>query len=676
MSQHTHLLLIGLGPVQDFIRTARRSRDYWYGSRLLSELAKIAARTIRAGGGGLIFPPPALLDDPDGGEGERAVANKVLATVAGVEHAGEIASEAREAVAEHIGALWATIEGRLAASHEAAMLDAERGRAQLAEMIELQWVSVPIGADYFGARATAEAMLSERKATRDWTQPTWGDGFGVPKSSLDGAREQVFHEAARESLSKHEPWRLRRLFDVQPHESLCGPGLLKRLGDAPTGEDEPERFHSTSHMAAAPLLSRLARVDGHEALVAYRAALKDEVGIHPDRFRVRTAAGRPALVPFGGGGEISPPRVFHLKGDEGAVGYDGSLFFEGRLAAALEENPTAAVREELEGITHRGARRRRLSARADAARAALARCLRSLGVAGVPCPYYAFLLADGDHMGRVFDRRPSSKSVADDIEWHRKLAAELAEFAARAREIVLRYGGSPIYAGGDDVSAMLPLHTAIPCARALRDAFIEVMASACPDLAPAELPTLSAGVAIVHHLTDMSDARSLAEDAERAAKDPARGGRDALAIIADKRSGATLEIYGKWSEAWNDTSGGSPDGLDGRLWRWCALYRAGRLSHGAAFELEALLRPFEQAPDPASARAVRRLAERAIGRRRVLGDGGADPLDLDVRALLSERIGDDPVRDVRLLSAELQVARLMLGALRDAWGAGDGEEAA
>ena len=41
-----HLLLVSLGPVQDFIAQARRSRDLWFGSHLLSELSRAAAKSL------------------------------------------------------------------------------------------------------------------------------------------------------------------------------------------------------------------------------------------------------------------------------------------------------------------------------------------------------------------------------------------------------------------------------------------------------------------------------------------------------------------------------------------------------------------------------------------------------------------------------------------------------
>lgn len=41
-----YLMIFSIGPVQEFIATARRSRDLWYGSWMLSELSKAAAKTI------------------------------------------------------------------------------------------------------------------------------------------------------------------------------------------------------------------------------------------------------------------------------------------------------------------------------------------------------------------------------------------------------------------------------------------------------------------------------------------------------------------------------------------------------------------------------------------------------------------------------------------------------
>ena len=52
----SYLYVLSIGPVQDFIAAARRTRDLWLGSHLLSEISKAAAKRIDDEGGRLIFP--------------------------------------------------------------------------------------------------------------------------------------------------------------------------------------------------------------------------------------------------------------------------------------------------------------------------------------------------------------------------------------------------------------------------------------------------------------------------------------------------------------------------------------------------------------------------------------------------------------------------------------------
>ena len=66
----TYLILVSIGPVQEFIAQARRTRDLWYGSELLSELSRSVARSLADSGAELIFPHSAAA---------RNVANKILA---------------------------------------------------------------------------------------------------------------------------------------------------------------------------------------------------------------------------------------------------------------------------------------------------------------------------------------------------------------------------------------------------------------------------------------------------------------------------------------------------------------------------------------------------------------------------------------------------------------------
>ena len=73
-----YLLQISVGPVQDFISAARRTRDLWFGSNMLSEISKAVAKSVNENGGNLIFPAPESDKDLNPNS-DLSVANVILA---------------------------------------------------------------------------------------------------------------------------------------------------------------------------------------------------------------------------------------------------------------------------------------------------------------------------------------------------------------------------------------------------------------------------------------------------------------------------------------------------------------------------------------------------------------------------------------------------------------------
>lgn len=78
-----YLVLVQIGPVQDFIASARRTRDLAFGSWFLSELSRAAAHEIVAQNGlsSLIFPAPARKEMLEPKSGDFVVPNKIIAVV-------------------------------------------------------------------------------------------------------------------------------------------------------------------------------------------------------------------------------------------------------------------------------------------------------------------------------------------------------------------------------------------------------------------------------------------------------------------------------------------------------------------------------------------------------------------------------------------------------------------
>ena len=169
------------------------------------------------------------------------------------------------------------------------------------------------------------------------------------------------------------------------------------------------------------------------------------------------------------------------------------------------------------------------------------------GENGASDSYIAVIAMDGDKMG-------ASLSNLKKPDEHRSFSKSLAEFATSVKDIVENcsydsenaFFGKLIYAGGDDVLAIVPAKKAIKCAEKLAAHFKEKMSSykwKDDDEQDKEI-TASAGIAIGHKKVPLQDLVHAAHDAETRAKSAYN--RNALAINILKRSGERIEWGCKW----------------------------------------------------------------------------------------------------------------------------------
>lgn len=451
-----HLLIITLGPVQDFIAQARRTRDLWYGSHLLSELGRAAARALVSGGAKLIVPAleaddpelaPCLRPLRDGTDKPpQNIANKLLAEVPDGTDPERLARTVRTAVADYWRDQIAAPVRARCARLLAANIDA-LWNEQIDDFLEFTASWLPLG-DYAKTRRELEQAIAGRKLLRDFDP--WVQGRGnVPKSSLDGARESVLLPPRQRASD------LARRYRIANGEQLDAVGLVKRAGG------DPDQFVPVINVALASWLSRASQVAPAELDALKEACRREGVA--------RVTRDLPCVEPFK---------------------FDGSVLLPSRWSSAFEE----------QGL--------QVDAKAWGRRY-VEPLFRKLDE---PYPYVACLVADGDRIGRTID----ALGLADA---HRAFSKALAHFASKAREIVERvHRGALIYAGGDDVLAFVSLPEALACADALRTAFEDTTATVCSSLDADKRPTLSVGLGIGHVMESMGDLLALGRQAEREAK--------------------------------------------------------------------------------------------------------------------------------------------------------------
>lgn len=545
-------LSISIGPVQGFIAAARRTRDLWYGSWLLSEVSKAAALDLHEQGVRIVLPgvESAAELQPDS---DLNVTNKILAHVPDPLVPAQVFASAERAA-------WARLrsEATQVLKDIAVFIDKDRWENQIDDFLEVYGAWVPD--EGYHSRRAVEQLLNGRKALRDF-----GPGHGaalVPKSSLDAMRESVLR-CQRQPLSENN---LRRL-DLRASEQLDAIGFVKRLGQ---GRKE---YPSIARIAADPWLRDLAK------------------GKKPEE--QRTLADLKALA-------RQVPDLPCLSAPQFAdFPFDASICYPTRLADALPAPEHGELREQIKGLVKRG-----------------------------PSPYMTVLTADGDHMGALIDSLKTMEEV-------QALSQELSRFAEESKSIVAEHHGALVYAGGDDVLALLPLDKAVAAARRLHDVYSDILTP----VAGGATPTLSVGIAVNHFLEPLTDILTRTRETGQLAKEPDRNG---LAICLQKRAGGdALLVRYRWD-----------DRPDERLTEWIALLKSDAMPMGATYELHMLSGRYPERDDPWVYEALRADADRVLKRKEI-----KDPASL-VRAMKllfgDAHTADDFIHNVRMMLLAVQ----------------------
>ncbi len=501
---------VSIGPVQGFVARSRRTRDLWGSSYLLSVLSGHAMRGAAKAGGRIVQPTvdEDLLYRWIGGDRSgKAPRIGSLPNRFAVEADGDPRAVADAAI-EALGAAWDRVCEAVWTRFVEHAADAGDGtRAIWKRQVgagafwEVSWTA--------GSLDAAGGLLARRK---HWRSCRPSDEHGDKCAVMHDLQELSGYVRARgadDRRKQNEFWsRIRKGLgsldlrgdERRGYEQLCAVALVKRLfpkaaPDALGWDVDTSHWQSTVYVGALPWIRRAMAAEPGLACRyadAVRACADDGL-----------AERRP---PFAGL-------------DEPAAGDFPKLDANWLHREAVRSERLCPLPDDSEGNA-RADLERRLEAIYDARDEAGGRI-------GPPSSFYALLLADGDRLGKLVGE------LGGEV-----VGKALRLFTREAPEIVCRHDGVTVYAGGDDVLAMLPAPAALRCAELLADRYRSAFVGR-----PGA--TLSAAVAFAHVRLPLgaalAEAHRLLEDVAKEAN-----GRDSLAAGVLKPGGLNCQ----WVTAW------------------------------------------------------------------------------------------------------------------------------
>lgn len=405
-----------LGPVQGFVAQARRTRDFWAGSFLLSWLAGTAMQAVKQQGGEINFPSPDedylgwLTGERTGRHGphQGCIPNRFKAIqcrVPGDFDPVRVEQSVRDAWRALAESVWT----QDLMPHDPSAATRTIWERQVDGFWDITWA---LGED--------NSLLDQRKNWRIHMPP---EESGLKCSMMAGWQELsgATHPGDTQLKTFWTPFRQNFPRDFDDDEQLCAIAFVKRrFVDAFAKLSAPmpggwtlhgwrvdSQMPSTLNLAAAHWVAQLHGADS-QSLERLETAVEAVLAASPQLGRSDRGLGLLRCVR-----ETRSKTLARLH---------SSTLFDHVLDNPKLCPDRATVRT-------------------------LEQAIKALGKT-TPSPFYAILLMDGDSLGQLLQTDPQAPP---------KISRALNVFTDKVAEIVDRHSGLLIYAGGDDVLALLPL---------------------------------------------------------------------------------------------------------------------------------------------------------------------------------------------------------------------------
>ncbi len=519
-----------IGPVQGFIASARRTRDLWAGSFILSTLSAVAMRSAIAQESTTIIFPAADKGslqwlEPSNTQPERFpnYPNRFMAEVPADFNPQAVVTDINAAWQSIANAVW-TADFQNANAETKAIWD-----RQVAHYWEISWVLTDDRKD--------TSALDRRKNWRSHIPPAEPGN----KCMLMDSLQELSGSLQASTIERQTFWKkqaqVSKRLDISAKEHLSAIAYIKRrliialkegIQAELTGwqlnlKINPSDANEDDIRSQAPSTAHIAAVDWLKAIK--NKMQDDQTAEEKIKTNIRRLIESIEGIPQTNHLLKSESNSTLIKDNRKNSNFnnlsycEASLFYphliNSRLDLELTPDNERKLLDNLNALCER--------------------------VDKKPTAFYAILCMDGDSFGQFLSNSQN----------HAKISKGLNAFTKEVPKIVKQHTGFTLYAGGEDVLAMLPISQAIACAHKLQQEFTAIFQSKLNKGGENVLPTISAGIVFSHLKMPLMQSISRAHEVlDDIAKE--QTGRNAIACEINKPSGRTAQWAMPWDKAADD----------------------------------------------------------------------------------------------------------------------------
>ncbi len=489
-----YLFTFSISPVQKFILKARKAGDLYSGSEILSELMKHLMEFV-GGSGRIIFPCISIY------EKSHSLPNQFTAVVKcdDIDDFGKSVTEEAKRYLEQLA--------------EDMLKDVPTDKPpkwfydQIIDYFDYFWAAMPFEdeGDYYKKFAQLNESFNATKNLRAFSQLGGNEGIIGEKCSVCGENIALFVRKGEKNKvvikpSLHITTKEKEMVEFFNDNlvELDVPIVYMREGERLCALDFMKRFYyQKSKNDSVPSTAKIALLDWLRNLKNWNTNFEDEY-----------------------------KKFFNQQFDE-------ELFFKDNLNEKYLKKWGYWKGSQSFDLSKRELK-------------------KAYDKVGAPSSYYAVITFDGDHMGKwLSGGYLANKSELKDFQ--EQMSKELIKFAESVTEIISNDKGHVVYAGGDDILALVNLNYLFPILGKLISNYPDFSKLGF-ELNEGKNSTASAGVVIAHYKTPLAKALEWAFTMEKEAKNIGRN-RVGLAVL--RHSGEITKAIIKWSLSDGATMSGS-----------------------------------------------------------------------------------------------------------------------